>query len=383
MQFIIAKDALLAALAPGASVTTKNDKTAPILGFVRIEAKAGQAIVTGTNLMITMIRSAPCEVVKPGSLCAPANELEKIVGLLPAGDVRLEQRENSWLEVTSMAPKKKVSVKLRGQTAADFPDVATVSATPAPVVSMKIADLRTVLDAVIYSACRDSHRPHLEVVHIEHEYEGSGLHAVSTDGHRLTHARADVAFPVTGAQGINVPAHSLRRLLSSLPEEGSVDVLLAPGYLVATTGPLRAVLKLGDQPFPAWRQIIPTSFEHTCTIARTDVALLLARAETLAAAKTGSTGFTFSAKEGGELAVSVDNPDQGAMKDSVAEGVAVSGDEIRLSLNARYIDEAIQHLQGEQVMFGMRGKLEVVHLSTGGTHDNDFRAIALVMPMAN
>lgn len=383
MQFIIAKDALLAALAPGASVTT--NKAAPILGFVRIEAKAGQAIMTGTNLMITMTRSALCEVVKPGSLCAPANELEKIVGLLPAGDVRLEQRENSWLEVTSMAPKKKVSVKLRGQTAADFPDVATVPATTAPAVSMKIADLRTVLEAVIYSACRDSHRPHLEVVHIEHEYEGSGLHAVSTDGHRLTHARADVAFPVTGAQGVNVPAHSLRRLLSSLPEGGAVDVLLAPGYLVATTGPLRAVLKLGDQPFPPWRQIIPTSFEHTCTLARADVATMLARAETLAAAKTGSTLFEFSARDGsGELAVSVDNPDQGAMRDSVSEGVALSGAGLKTCMNAVYIDEAIQHLPGDKITFSMRGKVDAVHITGAGyVADNGFSSIAIVMPMAS
>jgi len=383
MQFTIARDALLAALAPGAAVTTKNDKAAPILGFVRFDASTGEVAIMGTNLMITMTRSSPCEVAKKGSMCLPANELEKIVGLMPAGDVRLEQRENTWVEVTSLAPRKKVSVKLRGQTSADFPEVATVPATRAPPVSMKIADLRMVLDAVLYSACKDAHRPHLGVVHIEHEYEGSGLHAVSTDGHRLTHARADLAFPVTGAQGVNVPAHSLRRLLSALPEEGAVDVLLAPGYLVATSGPLRAVLKLGDQPFPAWRQIIPTSFEHTCTLARADVAVMLARAETLAAAKTGSTTFEFSARDGsGELAVSVDNPDQGAMRDSVSEGVALSGAGLKTCMNAVYIDEAIQHLPGDKITFSMRGKVDAVHITGAGyVADNGFAAIAIVMPM--
>lgn len=71
------------------------------------------------------------------------------------------------------------------------------------------------------------------------------------------------------------------------------------------------------------------------------------------------------------------------MTDSVAEGVAVSGEEIRLLMNAEYIDEAVQHLRGDRVTFSTRGKTEVVHLSTGDAEGGGFRVIALVMPMAS
>lgn len=382
MQFSAHRDALLAALAPSVDLTVKNS-SAPVLAYVLIEVdKHGTVSATGTNLLATMTRTVQGAETRPGSVCAPGRDLDKILRLMPAGDVRLSAAVNSDITLESLVPRKKVRVQLRGLHAIDFPKLDKVDLDGCKPAVMRVADLRALADAVLYAASKDAHRTHLGVMHIERE-AGGLLHAVTTDGHRLCHASAQVPFPATSTAGTGIPARSMQSLLDALPEEGSVALQLAPGYLVAVCGPLRATLKLVADPFPAWRNIIPAEFTHTCTIARTDVALLLARAETLAAAKTGSTGFTFSAKEGGELAVSVDNPDQGAMKDSVAEGVAVSGDEIRLSLNARYIDEAIQHLQGEQVMFGMRGKLEVVHLSTGGTHDNDFRAIALVMPMAN
>lgn len=380
MQFIIPKIALLEILAPAAA-STRVEGTNPMLGHVLIEAARGQATITGTNLLLTMSRSTPVDIVTPGEICLPAREFESIARLMPDGSVQVQRIDNMRVELKSLAPKKKVAVNLRAATASDFPLVDKVKDADHKAVTLRVADLRAISEAVLYAASKDAHRPHLGVVHFERPE--AILHAVTTDGYRLAYASAKVPFPATTIQGIGVPARELQRLLAALPEDGDVELRLAPGHLVVTCGPLRATLKLLDAPFPAWRGIIPEGFTHTCTIARADVALLLARAETLAAAKTGSTGFTFSAKEGGELAVSVDNPDQGAMNDSVAEGVAVSGDEIRLSLNARYIDEAIQHLSGEQVTFGTRGKLEVVHLSAVGTHDNDFRAIALVMPMAS
>lgn len=382
MQFTAHRDALLTALAPGVALTFK-DKSTPVLAYVLIEVdKHGTVSATGTNLLATMTRTVQGAETRPGSVCAPGRDLDKILRLMPAGDVRLSAAVNNDIALESLVPRKKVKVQLRGLHAVDFPKLNKVDLNGCKPTTMRAADLRAMADAVVYAASKDTHRPHLGVVHIERE-AGGPLHAVTTDGYRLCHASAKLPFPTTTVSGIGVPARSMQSLLDALPEDGDVALQLAPGYLVAVCGTVRATLKLLDAPFPAWRGIIPEGFTHTCTIARADVALLLARAETLAAAKTGSTGFTFSAKEGGELAVSVDNPDQGAMNDSVAEGVAVSGDEIRLSLNARYIDEAIQHLSGEQVTFGTRGKLEVVHLSAVGTHDNDFRAIALVMPMAS
>ena len=382
MQFTAHRDALLTALAPGVALAFKDSST-PALGYVLIEVdKHGTISATGTNLLATMTRTVQGAETRTGSVCAPGQDLNKILRLMPAGDVRLSAAVNSDITLESLVPRKKVRVQLRGLHAVDFPKLDRIDLAEHKPTVMRVADLRAVSDAVLYAASKDAHRPHLGVMHIERE-AGGPLHAVTTDGHRLCHASARVPFPTTSPAGIGVPARSMQRLLDALPEEGEGELRLASGHLVAVCGPLRATLKLITDPFPAWRQIIPETFTHTCTIARADVALLLARAETLAAQKTGSTGFTFSAKDGGELAVSVDNPDQGAMTDSVVEGVAVSGDEIRLLLNAGYVDEAVQHLHGDRVTFSTRGKVEVVHLSADGTHDNDFTAISLVMPMAS
>ena len=369
-------------LAPGVGLTVKQN-SAPVLAHVLLDvSKGGVVSATGTNLMATMTRALQVMDAIPGAACAPGRDLVKILTLMPAGDVRMTSAPNNYLTIESLVPKKKVSVKLLGMSASDFPDLDKVDLAACEPVSLGVGALRELADAVLYAAAKDEHRPHLGVVHIERE-DGTTLHAVTTDGHRLCHAISGMPFPTLKPAGIGVPARSMQRLLSALPEDGEVALQVSAAHLVAVCGPLRATLKLVTDPFPAWRNIIPTGFTHTCTINRADVALLLARAETLTAAKTGSTGFTFSAKGGGELAVSVDNPDQGAMTDSVAEGVAVSGEEIRLLMNAEYIDEAVQHLRGDRVTFSTRGKTEVVHLSAGDATDGGFRAIALVMPMAS
>lgn len=369
-------------LAPGVGLTVKQN-SAPALAHVLLDVGNGGIVsATGTNLMATMTRTMQTIQAIPGAACAPGRDLAKILALMPAGDVRLTSASNNYLSIESLAPKKRVSVKLLGMSASDFPDLDKVDASACAPVSLRVAALRELADAVLYAAGKDEHRPHLGVMHIERE-DDSMLHAVTTDGHRLCHAVSTTPFPLLKPAGIGVPARSMQRLLSALPEDGEVALQVSATHLVAVCGPLRATLKLVRDPFPAWRNIIPAGFTHTCTINRADVALLLARAETLTAAKTGSTGFTFSAMGGGELAVSVDNPDQGAMTDSVAEGVAVSGEEIRLLMNAEYIDEAVQHLRGDRVTFSTRGKTEVVHLSTSEAGDGGFRAIALVMPMAS
>ena len=232
MQFTAHRDALLTALAPGVALAFKDSST-PALGYVLIEVdKHGTISATGTNLLATMTRTVQGAETRTGSVCAPGQDLNKILRLMPAGDVRLSAAVNSDITLESLVPRKKVRVQLRGLHAVDFPKLDRIDLAEHKPTVMRVADLRAVSDAVLYAASKDAHRPHLGVMHIERE-AGGPLHAVTTDGHRLCHASARVPF------GKRMPTP--RSASSGAPAGGEavIAAMVARRRARATDGPVR------------------------------------------------------------------------------------------------------------------------------------------------
>ena len=76
----------------------------PILSHVLLEAnnkykKAGQLVVSATDLDLAVSSEHACEVLKKGALAVSARHLYEIVRALPESGVSLKRAQNNYLEV--------------------------------------------------------------------------------------------------------------------------------------------------------------------------------------------------------------------------------------------------------------------------------------------
>jgi DNA polymerase III sliding clamp (beta) subunit (PCNA family) len=102
--------------------------------------------------------------------------------------------------------------------------------------------------------------------------------------------------------------------------------------------------------------------------------------------KTHSTVFELNPRKdgAGHLQIVVDNPDQGTMRDVLAddERVRLEGESLLAQYNAQYIQDALLHTQDDTIVMRSNGPLDPINISSiGAGGDLDMKTTAIVMPM--
>lgn len=358
-----------------------------MLAYLLIEAGAAdnkQSIsVTGSDLMTTVVSRHQAEVAKPGSVLIDSKALQQLANTFPNGRIRVAALENSWVEFRSEAPKTKCSMKLAGAPAASYPTVPRQALPDPGLVDIGAFDL--LLSATMYAMSRDENRANLHVLHIERD--GDRVITVSTDGHRMSKADAKLAFPTLPAGGINLPFRSARLLAAFLGKhDGDTQVATIPGLMTFTRGQSTMSVKLADQVFPPWKQVMPTKFARRATVSKAELVTSIERALVLATNTTHSTvlAFTPGSDGAGELVMTVDNVDQGTLRETLggAEKVRMEGGGISAMFNAQYVQESVAQLAGDTVVLHMNDAMDamcITGLADGGACD--LKVQAVVMPM--
>jgi DNA polymerase-3 subunit beta len=158
--------------------------------------------------------------------------------------------------------------------------------------------------------------------------------------------------------------------------EGDVEVYLDEGQVMFRIADIELVSRLIEGQFPSYRPLIPdhadTSFEiETAEFLRiTKVASLFARES------AGSIKVDIRAE--GEVSVISSDSEVGG-NTSKAE-CEVSGDDGEISLNARYLTDALSVMKSPIVTFAISGKLNPCVLSPAGEDATD-DYIHIVMPL--
>ena len=381
MHITTSKSDILAALAPAAAATARNNKTDKMLSCVLIEATRERASITGTDMLLTITTDAGGNVVAPGELCVPAASLQKIISTFPSGGISLRRLESNHLEIKSLAPKSKVTVEVQGFPASDFPLRDVVPEGPAGV-RFSADVLRQLLDATLYAVCPEETRANICCVRIERS--DATVSVVTTDGHRLAHASVVLAFPEL-ATGLCLPRRSATVLAGYLTEGADCEMRVAGGFAVFQVGAsVRIVAKLADVVFPPWRNIFPAEHAHTCRIPRRELQAMVDRALAMAETSSHMARFTFTAGAAGsgEVSLTADNPDMGALSDALDNGVKMDSGAVVNSMNAAFINDAIARMPGDTIVFKLNSSNEVALItSEGASRADSFAVRALVMPM--
>jgi len=353
MKLQVTQENLNRALGTVARVANSRG-TLPILANVLIKTTNNRLSIAATNLDIAITQYIGAKVGTEGAITVPAKLMQDFISSLPSTVIDLEL-DDSRLKIST----EQYNSTINGIVADDFPVMPAISSGKSWTVGA--AQLKKGLQQVVFAASADESRPALTGVLIHST--GGKLYLAATDSYRLAEkeigeSKEDVS--------LLVPATAMHDLLRIIGDDAeTVQVTHDEQQVLFKVDDIELVARLLEGKYPDYRKLIPASFAVEAT---------LKRAELLNVTKVSSL---FARESAGSVTLKVDEKSQQLSIRSVAsqlgENTATAAGKItgegEITLNSRYLLDALQAIGADEVTFGFNGKLEATCLRAAKAGD--------------
>jgi DNA polymerase III subunit beta len=330
------------------AVATRS--TLPVLSNILLSTDESRLKLSATNLEIGINCWIGAKVEQEGATTVPARLLADLVNSLPAERVDMELITRTQ---TLNLKAGRFEANIKGIDAQEFPLILV------PEEDMRVQldpdVLRQVIDRVAFAAASDESRPVLTGVLAD--FHADGLTLAAADGYRLSVCTTDLEQAPEQPTSVIIPARALQELRRiSGEQEDPVEMLVASGRNQAYfhLKDIDLVSQLIEGTFPAYRQIMPTSFNTETIVSTAD--LLKAVRMAFIFARDASNIVRVQMVPGGEnsgrMIISATSAEHG---DNVSEiDATVEGKPIEIAFNARYLIDALEVMDTAQVSIQTR-----------------------------
>lgn len=317
--------------------------TLPILANVLIKTSSNRLSISATNLDIAITHYIGAKVSKEGSITVPARLMQDFVSSLPEGVIELDLRETK-LHVSTQQYKSVVN----GIVADDFPIMPAI--TSGKSWKTKCQNFKKAMQQVVFAASNDETRPVLTGVLLQ--TRNGKLFMAATDSYRLAEKELGA-----NKDDVNllIPASAMQDLLRVLgDDDDSVQVTHDEQQVLFKVGDVELVTRLVDGKYPDYRKLIPEKFTTKAVLKRADLVNVTKVSSLFARESAGSVTIEVdeSAKQLSIRSVASQLGENTATADAKITG---SGS---ITLNSRYMLDALNALSSDEVSFGFNGKLE-------------------------
>jgi DNA polymerase III subunit beta len=317
--------------------------TLPILANVLIKTTNNRLSLSATNLDIAITHYIGAKVKDEGSITVPARLMQDFVSSLPEGVIELDL-QNTKLHVST----DKYQSVVNGIIADDFPVMPAISDGKPWAVKGDV--FRKALQQVVFAASNDETRPVLTGV-LLHTSDGK-LYMAATDSYRLAEKQLGA-----NKQAVNllIPASAMQDLLRVTGDDKpEIQITHDEQQVLFKVGDIELVTRLVDGEYPDYRNLIPEKFSVEATLKRADLTNVTKVSSLFARESAGSVNIEVDAKA---KQISIHS-----VASQLGENTATAPAKARgtgsVTLNSRFILDALGALTGEEVTFGFNGKLE-------------------------
>jgi DNA polymerase-3 subunit beta len=342
MKLQVTQENLNRALGSVARVANSRG-TLPILANVLIKTSNNRLSLSATNLDIAIKHYIGAKVKDEGSITVPARLMQDFVGSLPEGVIELDLQETK-LHVTTDQYQSVVN----GIVADDFPVMPAIKDGKTWAINGGV--FKKALQQVVFAASNDETRPVLTGVLLQ-TLEGK-LYMAATDSYRLAEKQLGA-----NKQDINllVPASAMQDLLRVLTDDDQdIHVKHDELQLLFQVGDIELVTRLVDGKYPDYRKLIPKTFATQATLKRADLVNVTKVSSLFARESAGSVTIEVDEKAK-QLSIRSVASQLGENTATAPAKVTGSGS---ITVNSRYLLDALGVLSGDEVVFGFNGKLE-------------------------
>jgi len=361
MKLQVTQENLNKALGTVARVASTRG-TLPVLANVLIKTVSNRLSVAATNLDIAITHYIGAKVADEGAITVPARLMQDFVSSLPSDVIDLKLEDYKMHIATNQYQST-----INGVSAEEFPVMPAIA--DGKSWSVPADTLKSALQQVVLAASGDEARPVLTAVYL-HTSNGK-LYMAATDSYRLAEKEL---MPIQEEISLLVPVSAMQEVLRILGDfEGDVVVTSDEQQILFQAGDVELVARLIEGKYPPYQNLIPKEF---ATSAR------LKRADLLNITKVSSL---FARESAGSITINLDEAQQSISIRSVAsqlgENTATANGKVigdgSITLNSRYLLDALHVLHGDEVVFCFNGKLEPSVLKDPAAEDY----IHIVMPL--
>ena len=366
MEIKIGQEKLAKALNNVSRVAAGARATLPILSNVLMRVDGNKVTLTTTNLDMAVVSYLPVSQSENGVVTVPARLMAEFVGNLPRGEMVEIKAEGEKVVIRA----GEYTSTINGAPADDFPELPEMDDAKAVKFQMGVDEFKAGLTQVMVAASNDTTRPALTGVYFN-TFEGA-LYLAATDGYRL--AERKFIEQVESEVMAIVPAASLQEVLRSITDDvEAIEVLFDETQVRFRMGEVEVTSKLMDGSFPDYRQLIPQQTEVQVELKRDELMRITKLAALFAREVGGSITCSASAERKTFAVASVAN-ELGENNSEIATEVEKDG---KVTLNSRFLLDALNVLGGEQVEFGFSNKLDPIVLRAQG----DEKYVHIIMPL--
>lgn len=334
----------------------------PILSNVLIKTVDNRVCIAATNLDIAITHYIGSKVSQEGSITVPARLMQDFVASLPDGVININVNETK-LHIKS----EQYNSTINGTLADDYPVMPQIKNGVS--WSIPALDLKKALQQVVLAASNDDARPILTGVYF-HTYKGD-LFIAATDSYRLAEKKV---MSLKQEVKLLVPASAMQDLLRILGDQDEeIKITHDDQQILFTVGDIELVARLIDGSYPDYRKLIPASFSTSATLPRSELVNITKVSSLFARESAGSVTLNLDEEE---KQISIRSIASQLGENTAVATADVSGT-ASITLNSRYLLDALGAVNDSKVCIGFNGKLEPCVIK--GTEDKNY--LHLIMPL--
>ncbi|MEX1995182.1 MAG: DNA polymerase III subunit beta [Candidatus Saccharimonadales bacterium] len=361
MKLQVTQENLAKALNTVARIANTRN-TLPILSNVLLKTDNTRLNISATNLDIGISHYIGSKIEQKGAITVPARLMQDFVTNLPDSVLQLELIDNR-LNITT----DQYQSTINGISAEDFPVMPAISG--GVLWKLPAKDFKKTLGQVVFAASSDDARPVLTGVYF-HSDNGMAT-AAATDSYRLAENKLGKhKEPINFLVPANAAA-DLLRIISDTDKE--VAITHDDQQVLFQTGDVSLVARLIEGNYPDYRKLIPTKFATTATLKKADF-LNIAKVSSLFARESAGSITINADKSSGQVSINAIASQLGENTATADARVTGGGD---VTLNSRYLIDALNAFNGDEVEFCFNGKLEPCILRSS----SDPGYLHLIMPL--
>ena len=344
--------------------------TLPVLANVLLRTEDAGLKLTATNLEIGITHWVPGKVDADGALTVPARLITDVVNSLPGAErVDLDLENETTLRIRS----GRHQAHIRGIDADEFPVIPSAGERPTTRISQRL--LKRALAEVTFAAAADEARPILTGVLTR--FEGDRLTLAAADNYRIAVKTVATLDPVDETSVV-VPARSyveLARILADTDDPVDVVLTQSKSQILFHLESTDLVTRLIDGQFPNYQQVLPSSHSTRAVVERQEMlnAVRLSALIASSSANVVKLQLSSNGESGIRIAAAADIGDTEGEVDA-----AVEGDPVTIAFNARYLNEALQNVDADQLALEFTGALSPGVLRPVGEEEN---YVHVIMPV--
>ena len=343
--FCSQKDLEMALGITGKAISSHN--TLPVLNNIMLKTEGKRLYFSATNLEIAITYFIDCDVRNEGAVTVPAKLFSSYVSLIGGGDVEMEVKEGSTLNLHVGGDE----TKIKGISSDEFPLIPKIEKEDS--IEIEVKPFTEAIEQTVFAASLNTSRPVLSGVYMQ--VEKDVLTMVATDSYRLAEKKLKLGYKGDSSFSCIIPGRTVSELgkILSKVKQKKLEVSVSKNQILFKVGNIELTSRLIEGKFPDYEKIIPKDSKTELTVKVEDLSLVVKRVSLFA--RENNYSIRMAATNDGKLTVSTEETRVGEEKAEL--DIKMKGDNNKVALNSQYLLDVLTFIDEEEVKIEMTDKL--------------------------